>query len=412
MSSVPRAERSSPSLLSRFQARLPIGSAIYAVFFVESSVLGQWIPRIPDIKRSLGLDDAELGLALLCMPLATLVGLSLSAWLIERIGLRNACRAFLPLWAVLFVLPGIVASFAQLCLALGAAGVAIGMIETAMNTEAARQETHYRTRMMSRCHGFWSLGSMVGALSGGLIAQWGIGTGTHFLIVMPVLAVLGYAVATQLPEPESDIKPAVAPTVVPATQRRRFSWPTRALLPLCIMPVGLMMLEGVFIDWSAVFVREVLAGSPLAVAVIYAAFSAVMALTRLFGDALAERLGDVRVVRLSALCGLFGAATFALSPNVAVAFIGAALAGAGVAVVFPLAVSAAARRTDRPSADNVASLNMISFSAFLFAPPLIGFLSEAASLRIAILALVPGALLSFYLSRELVRDRVPVSPAS
>jgi len=168
-----------------------------------------------------------------------------------------------------------------------------------------------------------------------------------------------------------------------------------------------MMIEGMFIDWSAVFVREVLAGSAVAIAIVYAAFSCVMAITRLGGDWLATRFGDVPLVRASALCGIAGTVLFALAPSTTLAFAGAALAGAGVAVVFPLAVSAAARRTDRAPADNVAALNMISFSAFLFAPPLIGFLSEAFTLRIAILSLVPGAVLSLWLSRELAVGASP-----
>jgi len=399
--------------------RLPVGAAIYAVFFIESSVLGQWIPRIPDVKRSLELGDAELGLALLCMPLGTLVALALSGRLIERLGLGAACRLFLPLWALLFLGPGLVDSFAGLCVTLAVAGMAIALIETAMNTEAARQETRLGTRLMSRCHGFWSLGSMVGALAGGALAHAGVGVQAHFLVAMPVLAVLGWLAARLLPREADAPATSVADPIdgpvdgaidgaVGPMEGSMLRWPSRALLPLCAMPLGLMMLEGVFIDWSAVFVKEVLAGSALAIAFIYAAFSCVMAITRLCGDWLVMRIGDVLLVQLSAVCGIVGASLFALAPTTSVAFVGAALAGAGAAVVFPLAVSAAARRTDRPAADNVAALNMISFSAFLFAPPLIGFLSEAFSLRIAILALVPGIFVSLWLSRELAVGVQPV----
>jgi len=391
-------------LLSRTAERLPVGAAIHAVFFIESSVLAQWIPRIPEIKDALGLGDAQLGLALLCMPIGTLLGLTVAGRAIERLGLGGSCRLFMPLWALLFIGPGLAPSFAALCAALAVAGVAIAMIETAMNTEAARQESHHGIRLMSRCHGFWSLGSMVGVLGAGAVAQAGVTMQAHVLIALPLLALLGWLAARLLPA-QADLAGAAAVppvgTVACDDDGATFRWPTRALLPLCAMPLGLMMIEGMFIDWSAVFVRDVLAGSALSIAIVYAAFSCVMAITRLGGDRLATRFGDVSLVRASALCGIAGTMLFALAPSTAIAFVGAALAGAGVAVVFPLAVSAAARRTDRAPADNVAALNMVSFSAFLFAPPLIGFLSEAFTLRIAILALVPGAVLSLWLSREL-----------
>jgi len=74
--------------------------AIFGVFFIESAVLGTWIPRIPDIKEKLGLSDGDLGLSLLAMPLGTLIGLFVAARIIEQLGgLRRACQMFLPLWA-------------------------------------------------------------------------------------------------------------------------------------------------------------------------------------------------------------------------------------------------------------------------------------------------------------------------
>jgi len=80
--------------------------AIFGVFFVESGVLGTWIPRIPDIKEKLGLSDGDLGLSLLAMPLGTLIGLFVAARIIELLGgLRRACQVFLPLWALSFILP-------------------------------------------------------------------------------------------------------------------------------------------------------------------------------------------------------------------------------------------------------------------------------------------------------------------
>jgi len=60
--------------------------AIFGVFFVESGILGTWIPRIPDIKEKLGLSDGELGLSLLAMPLGTLIGLFVAAKIIEYPG--------------------------------------------------------------------------------------------------------------------------------------------------------------------------------------------------------------------------------------------------------------------------------------------------------------------------------------
>lgn len=378
----------------------PAAIAIFLVFFFESSVLGQWIPRIPDIKASLDLSDGALGLALLALPLGTLLGFSVVGRIIERVGLRAACRIFLPVWALLFIGPGFAQTFWQLAIALMICGVAVGMIETAMNTEAARIERDSGIRLMSRCHGFWSLGTMFGALLGGLVAQWGISVALHFSVALPLIALCGYFAATAIPASVTEANIPAKQSDEEVESSTLFRWPSRAIVLLCIMPIGIMMVEGAFIDWSAVFMRDVMSAEPLLIAITYSAFSLIMATVRLFGDSLAVRFGDLNIVRVSGVASTAGIALFALAPSVPWAFAGAALSGAGVAIVFPLAVSAAANRPGRSSADNVAALNMLSFSAFLVAPPIIGFVSEYQGLRMALLMLTPVALLTVLLAKE------------
>ncbi|MFT5044195.1 MAG: MFS family permease, partial [Porticoccaceae bacterium] len=185
-----------------------------------------------------------------------------------------------------------------------------------------------------------------------------------------------------------------------AEPSKLFRWPARSIILLCIMPVGIMMVEGAFIDWSAVFMRDIMSAEPLLIGITYSAFSLVMATVRLFGDSLAVRFGDLNIVRVSGIASTAGIALFALAPSIPWAFAGAALSGAGVAIVFPLAVTAAANRPGRSSADNVAALNMLSFSAFLIAPPIIGFVSELLGLRVALLMLAPVALMTVLLAKE------------
>ena len=375
--------------------------AIFGVFFFESAVIGQWIPRIPDIKEALTLSDGQLGLALLSMPFGTLLGFAIAGKVINTVGLRGACRIFLPVWAVLFILPGIAQSLNQLMLALLVCGLAIGMIETAMNTEASRIENAAGKRIMSRCHGFWSLGTMLGALTGGVVAQLGISVAHHFLFVMPLIAIAGYMVATRLPVLPGLTGAITSGDVAPARKGSAlFTWPHRAILLLCFMPLGINMVEGAFVDWSGVFMRDVMSASPLLIAVTYAFFAIVMAITRLCGDYISDRFGELNVVRASGLATTLGIALFALASSPFWAFIAAAICGAGVAIVFPIAMSAAANRPGRSPTQNVAALNMIAFSAFLISPPLIGFLSEAIGLRNALLSLAPFAFVTFLLASE------------
>jgi len=308
--------------------------AIFFVFFSESLVLGNWIPRIPDIKDQVGLTEFTLGVCLLAIPAGTICAFLVAGRLIEHTGLRNSCRIWLPLWALFFTLPGLVTSvywlFAILCLA----GFAIGLCEVAMNSKADMIELQFSKRIMSRCHGFWSLGSMVGALIGSALAQWGWSVAQHYLLVMPLIAIFAWLVCTALPE---DID-------TPS-------------------------------DESA---------SPIVIGITYSFFSLVMAAVRLSGDYLAERFGVARLINVSTISAAAGITLFAMAPNIPFAFIGAALSGLGVALVYPMAITAAARRPGNVT-DNVASMSL--------------------SLRWALLSLLPFALLSILLAPEVTKVR-------
>ncbi|MBX2825163.1 MAG: MFS transporter [Gammaproteobacteria bacterium] len=372
--------------------------AIFAVFFAESMVLGNWITRIPDIKAKLGLTDTQLGLSILAIPMGTLAAFAMASKILAGSGLRQGCRLWLPLWAVFFLLPGLVNSGLMLFLTLLISGFAVGMCEVAMNTKADEIERTYDLRIMSRCHGFWSLGSMAGALLASSMAQMQVVVSTHYLMVMPLLAIGGYLASTALPDDQPDAD---------SQERKKadsiFSLPSRAILLLCLLPVGIMTVEGAFIDWSAVFMNSVLNASPIVIGITYAFFSVVMAVTRLSGDFLASRLGSEFIVRWSGVAATAGIGIFALAGNNVVAFIGATLAGLGVAIVYPLAMTAAARRPGRAT-ENVAAMSLLAFSAFLIAPPIIGFLSDQLGLRVALLLLVPVAATTSLLAREISRN--------
>jgi len=371
--------------------------AIFAVFFAQSMVLGNWITRIPDIKSKLGLSDTELGFSILAIPLGTLAAFSVASKLLASTGLRQGCRVWLPIWGILFLFPGLVNSGVMLFFVLLLAGFAVGMCEVAMNSKADAIERDYQIRIMSRCHGFWSLGSMAGALVAAAMAHLQIIVATHYLMVMPLLAIGGYFAATALPDDQPENSTDAQPT-----KSSVFTLPSSAILLLCLMPVGIMTVEGAFIDWSAVFMNSVLNASPIIIGITYAFFSIVMAITRLSGDYLAARFGDEFIVRWSGIAATIGIGVFALAGNNAVAFAGATLSGLGVAIVYPLAMSAAARRPGRAT-ENVAAMSLLAFTSFMFAPPIIGFISDQLGLRIALLLLVPLAATTPLLAREITR---------
>jgi MFS family permease len=359
------------------------------VFLVEGTIFGAWLPRIPDIKNALQLEAGQLGLALAGFPAGSLIGFLVAARFAHALGLRRACMIAGPVFALTFVFVGAAGSLLTFFIALSFCGIAVALMEVAMSSKAGQIENLMGRRIMSQCHGFWSIGSVIGALVGGFLSQAAVTPGTQFILLNPLLAGTAVVVAANMPND---------PAITNDESAGFFVLPTKALWLLCLMPVGIMALEGAVMDWSALFVREVLAGEPFVAAAAYAVFSTMMAVLRLSGDRLAERFGSFTVVLVSSISAALGVAVFALAPSLQILLVGAALMGAGVAPVFPLAVSAAAASPGKSAEANVAAVSFIAFVVFLLSPPLMGGLAELLDLRKAFLFMVPLALGSTALS--------------
>ena len=100
-----------------------------------------------------------------------------------------------------------------------------------------------------------------------------------------------------------------------------------------------------------------------------------MTLGRWFGPGLIDRHGRVLMVRILGVLALVGLALVVWGSTLPVAMAGAALWGLGVALGFPIGMSAAG---DDPALApaRVSVVATVGYLAFLAGPPLIGFLGE------------------------------------
>src|SRR5699024_114426 len=58
--------------------------ALSTFFFLAGFSFSSWTSRIPTVKTALNLNEAELGSILFAMPVASLIGLPLSSWLVTK----------------------------------------------------------------------------------------------------------------------------------------------------------------------------------------------------------------------------------------------------------------------------------------------------------------------------------------
>lgn len=176
-------------------------------FFLQALNFGVWLPRIPEVQARLGLGPSDLAFALLGMPIGLLLALPFAGHIVAKVGGRNTIRWAFPVFLVLICLPPAATDFAMLFLGLVGSGISMAMIELGMNVVADEIEKRDNVAIMSRCHGFWSLGMMAGSLVGSGFAA--IGLAPHWSLLL----------ASVLAAPLAILVPRAPPT--PARRRRR-----------------------------------------------------------------------------------------------------------------------------------------------------------------------------------------------
>lgn len=372
---------------------------VYACFFFFAVSTGALMARLPDIQTQLGVTEGQLGLTMIGMALGALISLTLAAPLIEKLGFRTT--AFFTtlgpcvLFALVPWLPTAPAMFALLF----AAGLLSGALEINLNVEIDRLEAQSGKRFMNRAHGFWSVGFFVTALFGAAIRQSGISSAVHLsVLAVIVVAAGGYLIygATNAPVPVREHSDAAA---------TRFAFPNLGLLPLCLIGFAAFLVEGAGIDWSAIYMRDVFAVEPFVGGMGLTLFAFFMAIMRLTADPIVTRYGPRNVAMVMLGFASLGALLVGAAPLPELALLGFALMGAGCSAVYPLAVSAAAQRTDRPAAVNVAALGQVSFVVFFLAPPLLGFVAEFINIRASYLVCLPLLVAGFWASSFALETR-------
>jgi len=378
------------SLTARLISRLSLAPhrRVFAAFFLYAFSMGGFYPRLGDIQRAMGVAEGALGLALIGAAAGTLISLTFAGQLLERVGHRRALLGLIPLISLFYAVAAWATGPQALFVLLLPAGLCIGALEVVVNVEADRAEHQLGRRIMNRAHAFWSIGFFAAGLLGAALSQWGLSVQRHLLLMVPfVLLATALLLGGFQPTPKRDNGHAAA---VP-----RFARPTRPIMALVMLTMSAMVLEGASADWSAIYMRDVFGAVPFVAGAAVAVGALAQAITRFFADGFVERHSPAVVARV--LLGVLGAGTLLvfIAPAGAVALIGFGLMGAGTSAIFPLAMSAAAQRTDRPAAINVAALAQTSFVAFLLGPPLLGLVAQALGVRWAFGVGLPLILLSF-----------------
>ena len=355
------------------------------VFAVSGATFATWVSRLPAVRDRVDAGTAELGLALLCVGLGSLFTMPFTGRLCARFGSRSVVLATALPGCAMLVLLAHLPSVGLLAAALFVWGACYGAWDVAMNVHGSAVEQQAGRAWMPRYHAAWSIGGIAGAGLGALAAGLSVPVGAHFVGGAVVLAVT-VLVACRWFVPD---RAAVEPSPSDRPGRRA---PGNRLLTSSLVAVGLLTacatcIEGAAADWIALYLTDDRGAEPSAASGGYAVFAVAMAVSRLAGTGVIERFGRAAVVRGAGVLTCAGIVTTLAAPGLVGSYAGVLLWGAGVAVVFPAAMSRAGETPGR-SADAIAAVSTLGYGGFLLGPPLVGILAEHVGLGNALYSLL------------------------
>jgi MFS family permease len=347
--------------------------AVSAAFLCNGLILAAWISRIPTITDDIGLSSGDTGTAFMGIALGAIAIFPFAGRLVSTYSSSNVVLASGLILAATMPFAAFASNVYLLFAVLFIAGIGVGGTEVSMNSQGVEVERYGRKNIMSSLHGFYSVGAFAGA---------GVGAGLAALDVSPKIHLAGvclfcamvYTWSRRWMIPDSPESQGSSP---PPT----FAIPPRSLWLLGLVGIAVAVAEGGIADWGGLYLNDELHRSAGFAALGFAVFQLSMLTFRFLGDRLVARYGAVAVVRGGAIIATGGLA-FGIGSHAAYpALLGFMLAGAGVAVAFPLVFSAAANRPNISSGQSVAAISTLAYTGFLAGPPVLGWFAELTSLR-------------------------------
>ncbi|GED07113.1 MFS transporter [Glutamicibacter uratoxydans] len=374
-------------------------NGLMAAYLASGLILATLVSRLPTVRDGLGLDHAQVGLLLLGMSAGSFISVSFAGHLVMKFGASNVMRVGATVSGLGLLGVGSAASILHsttlTALILFIQGLGSASWNVASNVQGAAMERALQRSIMPALHGFFSIGTVVGAGIGAGAAAIALPLGVHYALMgLLVIGIVLYS-ARYFGEDSSRSSTNSASN----SKSLKDTWKEPQTVLLGVLVLGMALAEGAAGDWVALALADGYDTSEATGALGYATFVTAMTLTRLLSGDMILRRGRVFMIRVSAVFAFVGLLLFAFGGNLVLAFIALAIWGMGVALTFPLAMSAA---SDDPvhAAARVSVVSTIGYAAFLGGPPLLGLLAGAIGLLPALGCIAVLVVVAFALSNN------------
>ena len=338
---------------------------LHTLFFLFGFGIMAWVPRFPEVKAHLGLQNGAFGSLMSTGSIGAFFGLLTVGHIIHRFGaFRVTVISITLLFTSLGLLVHVKSSFIFLILNI-AFGFGITAVHVCLNSQGFHFLERSKINLITSTAGYWSAGSLLTAIvSGFLVGR--VGLITHIDVLCVVLAVTMIAIVIRLKSVllESNTDSESDYSIKEIFTGFRIDWPV-SLGMACVV-----YLEFALGDWGTIFTKDRLDVSGGLSTAPFIVFTAMMITGRLLVHRLQERNPiDLLVKRAALLAGIgFGSLIIVatLLPasfkwwSYALFILAFAIAGLGSSFAGPAFFAAANRRSSQPSAVVVGQFGVVN----------------------------------------------------
>lgn len=367
----------SPKQLS--SARL----ATLLLFLVCGISLASWAPMVPFVKERLQLNEAELGTLLLFLGIGAIISMPLTGILIQKFGTRKVMLLAGVVLALCLPALVLVDTVVGMAVVLFVFGGGIGTIDVSMNAHGLSVQTLYGKHILSSFHGWFSVGGLIGALGLGVLMEVGMTQIIAALCITAMLLTISFTQYRHCLSHELEQSLESKNTDASSTISAKSAWANGRVLFLGCMCFIIFLSEGSVLDWGALFLREERGIAVEWAGAGFAFFSIAMAIMRLLGDGLMEKIQPEKIVIYGSLLGAVGIALILTTPWVTTSLIGFTLLGLGAANIVPILFSKGAQIDGMPSSVTLPVISTLGYTGQLAGPALLGLIAHQTSLPLA-----------------------------
>ena len=367
------------------------------LFFFFAFEIMSWVPRFPEVKANLGLSNGEFGTYLSFGSVGAVLALLSSGHFVHKFGARKV----------------LIISTVTMCLAIGAVvhlqsalififvniinGASISFFNTALNAQAFHAQDRAGELILSRQHGYWTIGAVTTAIISGFMVEF-VGIALHinvltfilFFILLSIIRKLGPELIKPSPDDDSDFG------VKDLFTSFRIDYLVSTALVYGIM------VEFCTADWSAIYSKETIGVRGSLATIPYILTFTAMIVGRLGQHRITPYVSLEQQVKFGSVIGGVGFSGFILASSFLVdhsktaayicTLIGFAIGGFFSAILSPTLFTAANKRSSQPSAVLFAQTGVINAILVLIVKTVIAWTAQLTG-SIAIAMIIPGLML-------------------